>query len=203
MKLQTFLDTYKVFKRNNTRYAILYYLAKKAVKERDDYHAGRTHALMTSRMSVFRMNRIHLPDNDLFDFLIWCYFMNTVTYKVLSVYKKANIYTVEHFFKDDLITKLNNNELTKNIELNHLANCLMFQREAKGLYEIYNKQLSNVTVIKQILNERSCREQISINTYQGKYDIQKLNDELVDAQRACVTWYSGLLGASDRPRSST
>lgn len=203
MTAKIFLDTFRVFRRNDTRYSVLYYISKKTIKKRDGYHVGRTHALMTSKMSVFRLNKIHLPDNELFDFLIWAYFINSVNFKVINVFKKANIYTFDDFFKDDLINKLNTNELTKNIELSHLANCLMFQREAKELYEIYNRQISPLTVCEQILNDRQSRQQIKDDTYQGIYELQKLSDELFDTQRICVTWYSKILGSNDRPRSST
>lgn len=203
MTLETFLDTFKVFKRNELRYSILYYIAKKAIKDRENYHAGKTHALMTSKMSVFRMNKIRLPDNELFDFLIFCYFLNTVTFKVINVFKKAHIYTIDDFFKDDLITKLNNNELTKNIELNHLANCLMFQREAKELYAIYNQKLSTKPECQRILTDRQGRQSSKIDTYQGQFDVQAICDELADSQRQTYTFYSGILGTTDRPRSST
>lgn len=202
MTIETFLLELKVFRRNTIRNSILYYFAKDYIRKRDDYHAGRVHALSTSRLAVVRMNKIMLPENELMDFLLFCYFLNEVSFKVINVFKRANIHSIDMFFRNDLITVLKNNELTKHIEINMLSECLNFQRKARQYYEVYTNKLSSCLVSKSVINNRSRGQYATDDSFEKEYDLQKLCDELYYPKNRVVTYYSGLLGASDRPRSS-
>ncbi len=197
--VEMFLNNFKVFQNNEYRYSILYYLAKQQLQKKDDTHTGKMHSILTSKLSTFRRERTFLPDNELYDFLIWCYFIDKINYKIISVFKKAHIYTMEDLFKDNLIEVLNTNELTKNIELNHLANCLMFQRESKELYEVYRKQLSDVPNCQSELNERKGGRFLSLDPHTQVNIVQAIGSEIHKARRECVTYYSKILGTSDKP----
>lgn len=202
MTIEYLLDNFQVFRKNTIRHSILYYIAKRYLAKTKDYHVGKYHSILTSKLSVFRRERIYLPDNELFDFLIFCYLSNYVNYKVVMVFKKLHLNNFADFFRDDLIQKLNTNELTKNIELNHLANCLEFQRKAKHYYEIYIKELSARPYCKQVIDDRSRGQHITDDSHERKYDVQKICDELSGAQREVISVYTGLLKTSFRARIS-
>lgn len=115
---------------------------------------------------------------------------------------KKNRISVETFFRDDLITILKNHELTRNIDIAHLSECLNFQIKAKGLYEFYIRKLSTSPICQSIINHSESERFFTDDSFQGVYCLQSLCDELSRKKREILTWYSAILKVSYPTRLS-